>query len=174
MILLLSTSDTDLLSAKASGADYRWANPARISVDLDLPGLLDGADVVVVRILGGRRYWESGLDALAASDKPVVVVSGEQAPDADLMEASTVAAGVATQAHAYLAEGGPDNLAQLYHFLSDTILLTGDGFAAPVAAPQWGVIDRPADEGPRIGVLYYRAQHLAGNTAYIDALATAI
>ncbi|MGV7942460.1 hypothetical protein PJN92_28930, partial [Mycobacterium kansasii] len=48
MILLLSTSDTDLLSAKASGADYRWANPARISVDLDLPGLLDGADVVVV------------------------------------------------------------------------------------------------------------------------------
>ena len=174
MILLLSTSDTDLLSAKASGADYRWANPARISVDLDLPGLLDGADVVVVRILGGRRYWESGLDALAASGKPVVVVSGEQAPDADLMEASTVAAGVATQAHAYLAEGGPDNLAQLYHFLSDTILLTGDGFAAPVAAPQWGVIDRPSGEGPRIGVLYYRAQHLAGNTAYIDALATAI
>ncbi|MGX9297258.1 cobaltochelatase subunit CobN [Tsukamurella paurometabola] len=178
MILLLSTSDTDLLSAKASGADYRWANPARISVELDLPGLLDGADVVVVRILGGRRYWESGLDALAASGKPVVVVSGEQAPDADLMEASTVAAGVATQAHAYLAEGGPNNLAQLYHFLSDTILLTGDGFAPPVTAPQWGVVPRPAAvtaaDGPQIGVLYYRAQHLAGNTAYIDALASAI
>ncbi len=176
MILILSTSDTDLLSAKASGADYRWANPARISVELDLPGLLDGADIVVVRILGGRRYWESGLDALAASGKPVVVVSGEQAPDADLMEASTVAAGVATQAHAYLAEGGPENLVQLYHFLSDTVLLTGDGFEAPAAAPQWGVIDRPTatQEGPRIGVLYYRAQHLAGNTAYIDALAAAI
>ncbi|BDH57548.1 cobaltochelatase subunit CobN [Tsukamurella sp. PLM1] len=91
------------------------------------------------------------------------------------MEASTVAAGVATQAHAYLAEGGPENLAQLYHFLSDTILLTGDGFAPPVAAPQWGLVPRErAGDGPRIGVLYYRAQHLAGNTAYIDALATAI
>ncbi|WP_019202892.1 cobaltochelatase subunit CobN [Tsukamurella sp. 1534] len=174
MILLLSTSDTDLLSAKASGADYRLANPARLSVELDLPGLLDGADIVVVRILGGRRYWESGLDALAASGKPVVVVSGEQAPDADLMEASTVAAGVATEAHRYLAEGGPENLAQLYDFLSDTVLLTGNGFEPPVAAPQWGVIDRPASTGPRVGVLYYRAQHLAGNTAYIDALAEAI
>ncbi|KXP01320.1 cobaltochelatase subunit CobN [Tsukamurella pseudospumae] len=175
MILLLSTSDTDLLSAKASGADYRWANPARISVDLDLPGLLDGADIVVVRILGGRRYWENGLDALAASGKPVVVVSGEQSPDADLMEASTVAAGVATQAHAYLAEGGPENLAQLYNFLSDTVLLAGEGFEPPVTAPQWGIVPRPAvSAGPRVGVLYYRAQHLAGNTAYIDALAAAI
>ncbi|GAA1084364.1 cobaltochelatase subunit CobN [Tsukamurella spumae] len=175
MILLLSTSDTDLLSAKASGADYRWANPARISVDLDLPGLLDGADIVLVRILGGRRYWENGLDALAASGKPVVVVSGEQAPDADLMEASTVAAGVATQAHAYLAEGGPENLAQLYNFLSDTVLLAGEGFEPPVTAPQWGIVPRPTGPaGPRVGVLYYRAQHLAGNTAYIDALAAAI
>ncbi|MDF0530575.1 cobaltochelatase subunit CobN [Tsukamurella sp. 8F] len=178
MILLLSTSDTDLLSAKASGADYRWANPARISVDLDLPGLLDGADVVVVRILGGRRYWETGLDALAASGRPVVVVSGEQAPDADLMEASTVAAGVATQAHAYLAEGGPENLLQLFHFLSDTVLLTGHGFEPPATAPQWGLVPRAGSgdraAGPRIGILYYRAQHLAGNTAYIDALADAV
>ncbi|GAB3127255.1 cobaltochelatase subunit CobN [Tsukamurella serpentis] len=174
MILLLSTSDTDLLSAKASGAAYRWANPSRISVELDLPGLLEGADIVVVRILGGRRYWESGLDALAGCGKPVVVVSGEQAPDADLMEASTVTAGVATQAHAYLAEGGPENLEQLYRFLSDTVLLTGEGFEAPVTAPQWGSTEPHGTAGPRIGVLYYRAQHLAGNTAYIDALAAAI
>ena len=30
----------------------------------DLPALLDGVDLVVVRILGGRRAWEDGLDAL--------------------------------------------------------------------------------------------------------------
>ena len=59
VFLLLSTSDTDLLSARASGAAYRLANPARTGVD-DLPALLDGVDLVVVRILGGRRAWEEG------------------------------------------------------------------------------------------------------------------
>jgi len=56
MILLLSTSDTDLITASASGAEYRVANPARILVD-DLAGLADGADLVVIRILGGVRAW---------------------------------------------------------------------------------------------------------------------
>ena len=65
MIVLLSTSDTDLLSARASGADYRLANPARLAVE-DLPALLDGAAAVVVRILGGRQAWEDGLDAIAS------------------------------------------------------------------------------------------------------------
>ena len=45
MILLLSTSDTDLLCARATGAGYRLANPARATVD-DLPALLDGVDAV--------------------------------------------------------------------------------------------------------------------------------
>ena len=31
-IALLSTSDTDLLSARASGADYALANPSRLDV----------------------------------------------------------------------------------------------------------------------------------------------
>ncbi|OUS95220.1 cobaltochelatase subunit CobN [Rhodococcus sp. NCIMB 12038] len=177
MILLLSTSDTDLLSARASGADYRWANPARLLVEEDLPGLLAGADLVVVRILGGKRAWEEGLDAVLASGLPVVVLGGEHAPDAELMECSTVAAGVSAEAHNYLAEGGADNLAQLHHFLSDTVLLTGHGFEAPVHLPSWGVAPfapGAAADRPTIAVLYYRAQHLAGNTRYIEALCDAV
>jgi len=174
-ILLLSTSDTDLLSARASGAPYRLANPARVLLD-DLPALLDGVAVVVVRILGGRRYWEDGLDAVLASGLPVVALGGEMAPDAEMMELSTVPAGVAAQAHAYLAQGGTDNLAELAAFLSDTVLLTGEGFAPPAELPAWGVLNRPAPEGdgPTVAVLYYRAQQLAGNTGYVEALCTAI
>ncbi|WP_460696929.1 cobaltochelatase subunit CobN [Nocardia thraciensis] len=175
MILLLSTSDTDLLSARASGADYRLANPARLLPD-DLPGVLEGADLVVVRILGGRRAWEEGLDALRGSGIPVVALGGEMAPDAELMECSTVPGGVAADAHNYLAAGGPANLRQLHNFLSDTVLLTGHGFEPPVHLPDWGELERDARDvdGPRVAVLYYRAQHLAGNTAYVDALCTAI
>ena len=53
-------------------------------------------------------------------------------------------AGVAAEAHAYLAQGGPANLRELHHFLSDTVLLTGHGFAPPGRAPTWGSLDRAA------------------------------
>ncbi|WP_033292215.1 cobaltochelatase subunit CobN [Amycolatopsis jejuensis] len=178
MILLLSTSDTDLLSARAATADYRLGNPARLQAG-DLPGLLDGVSIVVVRILGTPRTWQDGLDTLRASGAHVVVLGGEQTPDAELMKLSTTPAGIAAQAHAYLAQGGPDNLTQLHRFLSDTLLLTGEGFEPPVSLPAWGVLSRPAPsgssvDGPVVGILYYRAHHLSGNTAFVHALADAV
>ncbi|GGP07772.1 cobaltochelatase subunit CobN [Nonomuraea glycinis] len=174
-VLLLSTSDTDLLSARAGGAAYRWGNPARLAAE-DLPDLLEGVDLVVVRLLGGRRAWEEGLDALLAQPRPVVVLGGEQAPDAELMELSTVTGGVCAEAHAYLAHGGPANLAELHAFLSDTVLLTGHGFAPPAPAPSWGRLERVTGSrsGPVVGVLYYRAHHMAGNTAFVETLCAAI
>ena len=182
VVLLLSTSDTDLITARASGAHYRWANPARLlTSDLagELTGLLDGVGIVVIRILGGYRAWQDGIDIITASGVPTVVVSGEQAPDADLMERSTVPAGIAVQTHIYLAQGGTENLANLHAFLADTVLMTGYGFTPPVVTPNWGVLECPAGgtvtgDGPTIAVLFYRAQQLAGNTEYIGALCHAI
>jgi cobaltochelatase CobN len=175
-VLLLSTSDTDLITARASGSTYRWANPSRL-VAGELETLLSGADVAIVRMLGGYRTWQDGIDRIVASGVPTVVLSGEQSPDADLMSHSTVPAGVALEAHVYLAQGGMENLRQLHAFLSDTLLMTGFGFARPTTTPTWGQLDRPnakRAEGPRIAVLYYRAQHLAGNTDYVEALCAAI
>jgi len=175
-ILLLSTSDTDLISARSSGRNYRWANPSRL-VDDELPGLLADASVVVIRILGGYRAWQSGIDTVVASGIPTVLVSGEQAADAELTGLSTTAAGIAVQAHIYLAHGGVGNLRQLHAFLSDTVLMTGFGFAPPEVTPTWGELERPdarGTNGPAIAVLYYRAQQLAGNTAYIESLCRAI
>ncbi|MFE9404667.1 cobaltochelatase subunit CobN [Streptomyces sp. NPDC006530] len=230
-ILLLSTSDTDLLSARAANGPvpYRFANPSRLALtplspqtppatqatgavqanqndpatqatpaaqatppaegtpaaqaagagqrepDL-LDSLLDGVGLVVVRLLGGVRAWQDGLDRLTASGLPVVVLTGEQAPDAQLMAASTVPVGIAAEAHAYLAHGGPANLDQLARFLSDTVLLTGHGFEPPAPAPSWGPLERTAKavQGPTVAVLYYRAHHMSGNTAFVDALCRAI
>ncbi|MFF8843954.1 cobaltochelatase subunit CobN [Streptomyces sp. NPDC015127] len=177
-ILLLSTSDTDLLSARAAGGPvtYRFANPSRLPID-DLPALLEGTDLVVVRLLGGLRAWQEGIDVLLATGRPVVVLTGEQAPDAQLMETSTVPIGIAAESHAYLAHGGPANLEQLARFLSDTVLLTGHGFEPPSAAPTWGRLARTPrreTDGPLIAVLYYRAHHMSGNTAFVDTLCGAI
>ncbi|MDX2357914.1 cobaltochelatase subunit CobN [Dietzia sp. PP-33] len=209
-ITLLSTSDTDLLSARASRARWTLGNPSRIDVEAELPGLLAGADLVVVRILGSRRSWEPGFAAVLASGRPVVVLGGEQAPDADLMELSTVPIGIAAEAHRYLAEGGERNLAQLHAFLSDTVLLTGAGFEPPESVPVWGMPPRPVADYPasgherrdsrnatwenvsgidqsrggprvdqsrgvpRVGVLYYRAHEVSGNSEFAHALADAI
>ena len=175
MIVLLSSADTDLLAAKASGAGWRTANPARTAA-ADVPALLDGAWCVVVRLLGGRRTWEDGLDAVLGSGLPVVVLGGEATPDAELMGLSTVPGGVATETLAYLREGGPGNLGQLAAFLSDSVRLTGDGFEPPAQLPAYGVHgtrERHPDR-PSVGIVFYRAHAVSGNTAFVDTLADAV
>jgi cobaltochelatase CobN len=194
-VLLISTSDTDLLSARASAASFRLANPNRVLPE-GLAELLDGVAIVVVRLLGGRRAWQEGLDALLADGRPVIVLSGEALPDAALMQLSTVPVGVAAQAHGYLVEGGPANLGALHAFLCDTLLLTGYGFAPAEATPVWGVLEREpgigstapagqikpgrparadaAEVKPTVAVLYYRAHHVAGNTGFVEALCAAV
>jgi cobaltochelatase CobN len=174
-VLLLSTADTDLLAARDCGANYAVANPARLT-EADLPALLDGVAVVVVRLLGGLRAWSAGVTALRRSGVPLVCLGGEAPPDAELMAQSTVPAGVAAQALAYLVEGGRANLRELAGFLSDTILLTGEGFAPPASTPLHGRHgDRPYDpHRPTVGILFYRAHELVGNTAFVDTLADAV
>ncbi|WP_405732692.1 cobaltochelatase subunit CobN [Streptomyces sp. NBC_01537] len=175
-VLLLSTADTDLLAARASGAAYRIGNPTRVGVADELPALLAGADIAVVRLLGGKRAWEDGLAALRASGIPTVLLSGEAVPDAELMAESSVPAGVVAEALRYLVQGGPENLRELTRFLSDTVLLTGEGFEPPAAMPDFGTHGSYAfEEGrPTVGVLFYRAHELSGNTAFVDTLCEAI
>ena len=181
-ILLVSTADTELLAAAASGAGYLTANPARVTAD-EVPALAARADLVVLRLLGGRNAWAEGVAALVAADKPLVALGGEAAPDADLMALSTVPAGVATEALAYLREGGPENLRELARFLSDTIFLTGEGFSPPHPMPPQGLHPLPDsmivassghiaphsghdhENAPVVAVVFYRAHELSGNTA---------
>jgi len=175
-LLLLSTADTDLLAARSvpePAMALRLANPARTeAVDLG------GVSLVLVRLLGGRRAWE-GLDALLADAAgrgvPVVALGGEGA-DPELTALSTVPAGVVADAADYLREGGPDNLRELVAFLSDTVLLTGHGFAPAAALPAYGLrTGRAADPArPTVGVVYYRAHELSGNTGFVDVLCDAV
>jgi cobaltochelatase CobN len=137
-IFLVSTADTELLAAQASGAGYLTANPAR-TAPAEAAGVAARADLVVLRLLGGRKAWPDGVAALQAAGTPLVALGGEAAPDAELMALSTVPAGVAAEALGYLREGGPENLRELARFLSDTVFLTGEGFAPPRVLPAYGL-----------------------------------
>jgi cobaltochelatase CobN len=174
-LVLLSTADTDLLAAKASRAGWRVTNPARLDPAL-VPELLAGADAVVLRLLGGRQAWAEGLDAVLATGVPLIALGGEATPDAELTVLSSVPAGVAHDAQRYLVEGGPDNLRELHRFVSDTVLLTGEGFEPPLPMPAFGVHGTPEHDGtrPTVGFVFYRAHELSGNTAFVDVLTEAL
>lgn len=177
-IALISTSDTDLLSARSSGCDYIVANPARSSAS-ELNDIVCDADIAIVRMLGAvQDLWE-GFNELRGGTTPLVVLGGEQTPNPPLMEQSTIAAGAVHTAHRYLANGGAQNLTSLHAFLADTVLLSGDVFDDPVEIPAWGTLGEPTTreahpETPRVGVLFYRAQYAAGNTAYVEELVSAL
>ena len=107
-----------------------------------------------------------------------MLLGGEAVPDAELMAESSVPAGVVAEALRYLVEGGPANLPSWPAFLSDTVLLTGDGFDEPRKMPEYGVprrraprVRRPADR--RRGLLP-RPPAVSGNTAFVDTLCDAI
>ena len=65
---------------------------------------------------------------------------------------------------------GPENLTQLHHFLSDTVLLTGHGFDPPAEMPNWGRLEgweTPSAGTPErvaIGVLDSRTLDDSGAT----------
>ena len=176
-IALLSTSDTDLRSACASGANYYFANPTRTHCAEILTATTD-CDVVIVRWLGGSHNLFDAYAELATRDISLLVLGGEPVTNTALMKLSTVPINIVYQTHQYLAQGGASNLRQLYAFLSNTLLSTSTCFEPPEILPAWGLLERvtaPIETGrPRIGILFYRAQFAAGNTTYVHALADAI
>ena len=136
--------------------------------------------VVVVRLLGGRRAWPEGVSELRSrceqQGTALILLGGEAEPDAELAELSLAPAGAVAQAFEYLRHGGVDNTRELLRFLADTFALTGYGFEDPQPLEDVGFYPaNPERDGrPRVGVVFYRSHFATGNTAFIDALATAI
>ncbi len=183
MILVLTNADTEILGLRAVvealPPDFprvRAANPA----SLDHAPRLDGVEAVLVRLLGGRRAWEQPFDELrrACVERGVALLAfgGEAAPDAELAAASTAPPDVVARAFEYLARGGLANLEQLLRFVADRVLGHGFGFASPADVPAWGVWGEPViDPGrPTVGVVFYRAHVLSGNTQFVDDLCGAL
>ncbi len=183
MILVLTNADTEILALRTvlEGLPegfpvVRAANPT----SLDAAPALDGVDVVLVRLLGGRRAWEDPFDRLAARCRdrgvPLLAFGGEAQPDAELTAASTVPAATVAQAFEYLVHGGLANTEHLLRFVADAVLMGGFGFDAPVELPAHGVLGGrpPAAAGPVIGVVFYRAHVLSGNVRFVEDLCAAI
>jgi cobaltochelatase CobN len=199
VLRFVTTADTEILATAAAVErlpdgfpPVRCANPAAaLDQDAFVEELLDGARVVLCRILGGRRGWPVGFDLLRArcAERGIALVAlgGEVEPDAEMTAASLAPAGAVAQAGEYLRHGDVENVEQLLRFLADTFLLEGHGFAPPRELPDLGVYvpgvgDVPIEDAvarcepgrPTVGICFYRSHRITGNTAFVDALCAAL
>lgn len=183
MIWYLTNAETEILSLRTMVEDLPEGFPP---VRAGNPDVLEGipdvadADAVLLRVLGGRRAYPAFIDGLRAAchdaGVPFLAFGGEATPDAELTALSTVPAATLTQALAYLVAGGPSNMEQLLRFVADTVARYGFGFDPPLEVPatsQWG--DYPYDpDRPTVGIVFYRAHLIAGNTQFVDDLARGV
>ncbi len=199
-ILLLSHADTDLLTLmKASEmlppglkASAFSLNALRNEEQMDvlISGDMSRARVIILRCHGPLSCIP-GMERLKAAclarGQSLVLVSGCGENTSEFQQAIHVPADVMQSAAEYLAFGGANNLAELLRFLSDRLMLTGFGYAAPTAMPEHGIYlpdldlatiedwERQADpEKPTVAVLFYRAHSVSGNTGFVDAMRDAL
>ena len=200
-IVILSAADTELkvLAEVAAGRDkdapsLRLANLGRLShplsVDLYLEKTITGANLVVVRMMGGAGYWPYGLEqlrALARRGGPeLAVMPGEDRWDVSLEAYVTVPAESCRLIWRYLVEGGRENARRALAFC-DHLVGRGDAPPPPVALPHAGCwlpgigeigaddVSRHADVArPLAPIAFYRAVVQGGATEPIAALVGAL
>ena len=158
-IIILTAADTDI-QAIASALPHLPANfPAlrvcnllnlqqSFSINDYAEQVLSQAQVIVLRLLGGRSYWPYGLEVvkeLASQnpDFPLFVLPGYDRPDPELISQSTVPLKAAHQLWQYFAQGGVENIQRGLAWLSDYGLGTSfkPGLVQPV--PKVGIYAAP-------------------------------
>lgn len=189
-LVVLTAADTEVQSLSAAMAglppDFPGVRVAsllalqqQITIDTYAEQVLAHSQVVVVRLLGGRAYWSYGLEVLRTLAEErgmaLIILPGDDQPDLDLMEHSTVPLAAVDRVWRYFKAGGPINLGRALQTVSDICL--GSAFAPgpPIEIPQVGLYEwtEPvvlSAQAPVVGVLFYKAHLLSANTAVIDAL----
>jgi len=199
LILFVTTADTDLLTADraldglpADFPEIKAFNPANLSGDEEQRQILDvaaAADVVVLRLLGGKRAMPEIFDPLVGlcheKGTPLIACPGHQEWDQELVTACNVPPSELDTVFSYLIRGGVANFQNLFLFLSDSYLGSEYGHEAPAEVPWEGVYHPSEAEGvsvqdfierrfqpdrPSIAILFYRAHWMSGNLHTIDAL----
>ncbi|WP_297007651.1 cobaltochelatase subunit CobN, partial [Thalassospira sp. UBA6510] len=159
-----------------------------MSVDLYIEDVLSDAKFIIVRILGGRGYWDYGIEQLVAlaraKDIPLVLLPGDDQPDAELLSLSTVKGREYQNIWRYLIEGGPQNsenlLRLIYENLNSSVNWNWSP-AAPLvkAGGYWpGKAQASLDEirvnwienQPVTPIIFYRSLVQAANLDVVDAL----
>ena len=200
-IVFISAADTELSSIadahKALGfdaLDLRVANMMQLSHPMSMDVYADNtiakSKLVIARVLGGESYFQYGLEKLLEaaqeSGSLLVVLPGDDKPDASLARYNTVDGEFADKCWAYLKEGGPENMQNLLRLAGHHL---GQGeepadavplMKAGIWYPKLGICDLEAiqskwvEDQPVVAINFYRALVQSGGLQPIEAMVDAL
>jgi cobaltochelatase CobN len=190
-IVIITSADTDIQALAQAWAQLPSGFPElralnilalqqQMTIDLYAEEVLAHAQVIVIRLLGGIGYWSYGLEVVqelvARTGAALILMPGDDQPDLSLLSRSTLPLHDVNQVWRYFIEGGTENLKQSLYFLVSRCLKLDYEHQLPQPVPKVGIYPFPvADRSkPQVGILFYRAHYLVGNTAVIDALCQAL
>ncbi|MEG4624046.1 cobaltochelatase subunit CobN [Microcoleus sp. w1-18aA5] len=201
-IVFISAADTDIQTLAAAASKMPAAFPKvravnllqlqqQLTIDTYAEEVLERAEVIILRLLGGRSYWSYGLEILRETvqktNASLIVMPGEDSPDPDLISHSNVSLSAVNQLWRYFTEGGVQNFVNALQFAADTCLKTAYSPPLPQTVSRVGIYDwkKQIESSPtcghgdisstsKVGILFYRAHYLSGNLAPIDALCQAL
>jgi cobaltochelatase CobN len=191
-IVFLTAADTDIQTLATAvdklPSDFpslRVANllqlQQQLTIDTYAEDILTKAKVIIIRLLGGRSYWNYGLEVVAETVEKtgaeLIILPGDDRPDPELMSHSTVSLNIVNKLWNYFTEGGIENYTNALLFIAKTCLNQSDDYQQPISVPRVGIYQNKIASKPNIpqvGILFYRAHYLSGNIRPIDELCQAL
>ncbi|UFI42966.1 cobaltochelatase subunit CobN [Pseudomonas savastanoi] len=194
-LVILCSGDSSLAllaeAARQLPDDYpslRLANPMQVqnhaSVDLYVDEVLRHAKVILISLHGGIGYWRYGVERLmelAARGVQVILVPGDDRPDPELSDLSTVPAAERDRLWQFLRQGGLQNALEMYRCMASRWLDRDYSWTEPQPLPRTAIYhprlasaqltDWQADwvaGQPVVALLFYRSHLQAANTGFID------
>ena len=200
-IVVLSAADSEIACLAAARGSFDEQFPSvrlasllqlghPLSVDLYVEQTLKAARLIVVRLLGDRGYWPYGVDEVVRLAREhgiaLALLPGDDQPDAELAQLSTVPAEASHRLWQYLVHGGVANARDFLAFTATLIgweatwqeprpLLRAGLYRPGSASADLAAIRAGwrADQ-PVAALLFYRALVQAGNLKPVDALIEAL
>ncbi|WP_293330742.1 cobaltochelatase subunit CobN [Microcoleus sp. CAWBG58] len=155
-IVFISAADTDIQTLAVAASKMPPEFPKvravnllqlqqQLTIDTYAEEILERADVIILRLLGGRSYWSYGLEVLRETvqktNATLIVMPGEDSPDPDLISHSNVSLSAVNQLWRYFTEGGVQNFVNALKFTADTCLKTAYNPPLPQTVSRVGIYD---------------------------------
>ena len=137
-LLFISSADSELTALSEAITETNHKSTVRLaslnhlqhpmSVDLHLDQTAAKSKLVIIRVLGGLGYWQYGVEQyssiLREKKIPIALLPGDDKPDPELRNLSTVKDEDYDQLWGYLVEGGLENAGNFLNYTNS--MLKGD------------------------------------------------